>query len=646
MNTQQDPLIGTRLDGRYLIDRLVGTGGMARVYKATDETLGRAVAIKLLNARHAHDEAFVERFMREASAAAKLNHPNIVQVYDRGEAENSYYIAMEYVDGVTLKDLIRSRGALPESESIAYGEQALNALRFAHRNGIVHRDIKPHNMMVDTEGRLKIADFGIARAGSDSGLTEVGSIVGTAQYLSPEQAQGHTVNAPSDLYSMGVVLFEMVTGRVPFEGESPVNVALRHVNDPVPSPRSARSGVSSAMEAVVLRALQKDPQARYASADEMLDDLGKVMSGDVSEQTTSVLVGAAVSSAAAATSSMQTSVQPVLPAIPMDASSSYAEATSFGLEPEPEPEQERRSRWWLWLVLLAVLAAGAAAWLLLKSSPEPATTTVRVPDVVGLTQDEAESRLEKANLRVGTVTFESSDSAEKDEVLEQDPGSDEKVDERSKIDLVVSSGPELSAMPRLTGRTEDEARQLLRSQGITRVSTTEEFSDTVEEGRVISQDPAEGSDVSKDTSITLTVSKGPENTTVPDVIGDEYAAAKSELESAGFEVTRQEADSEQAKNTVLNQSVPAGQKAKTGSTIVLTVASGFNAVPNVVGMNRDEAETAIQDAGFAVQIGTDTEDPAMTPGDPDIVSTQSPAPSRRQLGSTVTINIKHAPPGP
>ena len=646
MNTQQDPLIGTRLDGRYLIDRLVGTGGMARVYKATDEKLGRAVAIKLLNARHAHDEAFVERFMREAKAAAKLNHPNIVQVYDQGEAESSYYIAMEFVDGVTLKDLIRSRGALAEDEAIAYGEQALNALRFAHRNGTVHRDIKPHNMMVDTEGRLKIADFGIARAGSDAGLTEVGSIVGTAQYLSPEQAQGHSVNAPSDLYSMGVVLFEMVTGRVPYEGESPVNVALRHVNDPVPTPRSVRPGVSTAMEAVIVRSLQKDPQARYGSADEMLADLDSVASGDVSEQTTSVLVGAAVSSAAAATSSMQTAVQPILPAIPMDASSSYAEATSFGMDPEPEPEQEKKSRWWIWLVVLAVVAAGAAAWLLLSGSSEPEVKQVRVPDVVGMSQDDAESRIEDAGLRVGTVTFKTSDSADKDEVLEQDPGSDEQVDERSKIDLVVSSGPELSAMPRLTGRTEDEARQLLRSQGITQVSTTEAFSDSVEKGRVISQDPAEGSDVSKDTSVTLTISKGSENTTVPDVIGDDYASAKSELESAGFEVTRQEADSEQAKSTVLNQSVPAGQKAKTGSTIVLTVASGFNAVPSVVGMTRDEAETAIQDAGFAVQIGTDTEDPGMSPGDPDVVASQSPAAGRKQLGSTVTINIKHAPPGP
>ncbi|MBC7643804.1 MAG: serine/threonine protein kinase, partial [Thermoleophilia bacterium] len=235
-----DNLIDTIFDGRYRIVRQVGLGGMAKVYLASDQTLGRQVAIKILDHRHAADAGFVERFMREAQSAAKLNHPNIVQVYDRGRVDDAYYIAMEFVDGVTLKDLVRSRGPLEEAEVIAYGRQAGSALRFAHRNGIVHRDIKPQNMLIDAEGRLKIADFGIARAGADAGLTEVGSIVGTAQYLSPEQARGQTVSATSDLYSLGVVLFEMATGRVPFDGDNPVNVALRHVNEQPPRPSMIR----------------------------------------------------------------------------------------------------------------------------------------------------------------------------------------------------------------------------------------------------------------------------------------------------------------------------------------------------------------------------------------------------------------------
>lgn len=643
MNTAIDPLIGTSFDGRYRIERVVGTGGMAKVYLATDETLGRRVAIKLLGSRYAHDNAFVERFMREASSAAKLNHPNIVQVYDRGEAAGSYYIVMEYVDGTTLKDVIRSRGALSEQETISYGEQALNALRFAHRNGIVHRDVKPHNMMVDGEGRLKIADFGIARAGSDAGLTEVGSIVGTAQYLSPEQARGLTVSASSDLYSLGVVLFEMSTGRVPYDGESPVNVALRHVNDPVPSPRTFNPAVSPLLEAVIVRSMQKDPAARYATADEMLADLHGVPTGHVSEQTTSVLVGAAVGAGA---TTMQPAVQPVLPAIPMDASSSYAEAAAYTPHDPGGEDVPKRSRTWIWiLVLLVALAGGAAAWLMTSSSETP-TEQVDVPAVVGLKQRDAETKLEDAGLRVGKITFSTNKDAAKGDVLEQDPAAGTQVDTDTKVDLVVSSGPELTSMPRVVGKTEADARQTLRDAGLTKITVTKEFSDTVAAGKVLSQTPPEGTEVSGDTEIALIISDGAENTTVPNVQGNDFTSAQSDLQKAGFDVSKQEADSDQPKGTVLSQSVPAGQKAKTGSTIVLTIATGFNTVPSTVGKTTDEAQTLLQDAGFVPQVGTDIEDPTMTPGDPDLVRTQSPSSGRRQLGSTVTINIKHAPAGP
>ncbi len=643
MNTAIDPLIGTRLDGRYRIERVVGTGGMAKVYLATDETLGRQVAIKLLGSRYAHDNAFVERFMREASAAAKLNHPNIVQVYDRGEAADSYYIVMEYVDGTTLKDVIRSRGALPEQEAIHYGEQALNALRFAHRNGIVHRDVKPHNMMVDGEGRLKIADFGIARAGSDAGLTEVGSIVGTAQYLSPEQARGLTVSASSDLYSLGVVLFEMSTGRVPYDGESPVNVALRHVNDPIPSPRSFNPAVSRSLEAIVVRSMQKDPAARYATADEMLADLHGVSTGHVSEQTTSVLVGAA---AGAAPTTIQPAVQPVLPAIPMDASSSYAEASAYSPHDATPEDEPKRSRAWLWIVLLLLVLAGGAAAFLLTGTSDTKSQQIDVPSVIGMKQQDAETKIEDAGLRVGKVTFATDKDAAKGDVLEQGPEAGTQVDENAKIDLVVSSGPELTSMPRVVGKSEADARQALRDAGLTRITVTKEFSDTVAAGKVLSQTPPEGTEVAPDTDIALVISDGAESTTVPNVQGDDFTSAQSDLQKVGFDVSKQEADSDQPKGTVLSQSVPAGQKAKTGSTIVLTIATGFNTVPNTVGKTPEDAQSALQDAGFVPQVGTDTEDPTMTPGDPDIVSSQSPSNGRRQIGGTITINVKHAPAGP
>src|SRR5213596_2584657 len=266
--TTSDTLIDRLFDGRYLITRKLGAGGMANVYLAEDQELGRRVAIKILNERHANDEQFVERFRREVKNAAGLSHPNVVSVYDRGEAEGTYYIAMEYVEGRTLKDLIVTRGPSPIPIAIDYTRQVLSALRFAHRNGIVHRDIKPHNVIVDHEGRVKVADFGIARAGA-SQMTEAGSIIGTAQYLSPEQARGAPVDQTSDIYSVGIVLYEMLTGKVPFSGETPLEIAMKHLSTvPVP-PSEVRDDIPDDLDMVVLRALAKDPEDRYQTAEEM-----------------------------------------------------------------------------------------------------------------------------------------------------------------------------------------------------------------------------------------------------------------------------------------------------------------------------------------------------------------------------------------
>src|SRR6476620_9257586 len=296
-----DTLINTLFDGRYRILRKLGTGGMANVYLAEDEVLGRHVAIKILNDRHAGDEQFGERFRREAKNAASLSHPNIVSIYDRGEAEGTYYIAMEYLDGRSLKELILSRGPAPVSVAIDYARQILAALRFAHRNGIVHRDIKPHNVLVDSEGHVKVTDFGIARAGA-SQMTEEGSIIGTAQYLSPEQPRGTPVDQTSDLYSLGIVLYELLTGQVPFTGDTPVEIAMKHLST-IPEPPSARrDDVPPNVDMVVLRALAKDPSDRFQSAEEMDAELERVARGlDVSRETeeaaTTVLSGAALAAA-------------------------------------------------------------------------------------------------------------------------------------------------------------------------------------------------------------------------------------------------------------------------------------------------------------------------------------------------------------
>ena len=276
--SNHDPLIGRVFDRRYVIKRKLGSGGMADVYLAEDQELGRNVALKLLNERHAADEQFVERFRREAQSAAGLNHPNIVSIFDRGYAEGTYYIAMEYLEGRTLKELLVRNGPTPIPVSIEYARQILGALAFAHRNGIVHRDIKPHNIVVGSDGRLKVTDFGIARSGA-SQMTEAGSIVGTAQYLSPEQARGASVDPRSDLYSLGIVLYEMLTGHVPFTGDTPVEIAMKHLSLAPEPPSALRPEVPHNLDAVVMRALAKDPDQRYASAEEMDAELARVARG-------------------------------------------------------------------------------------------------------------------------------------------------------------------------------------------------------------------------------------------------------------------------------------------------------------------------------------------------------------------------------
>src|SRR6184192_270634 len=297
-----DDFIDQVFDGRYRVVRKLGTGGMANVYLAEDQELGRRVAIKVLDDRHSQDEQFVERFRREAKNAAGLSHPNIVSIYDRGEAEGTYYIAMEYLDGRSLKELIVKRGPAPIGIAVDYARQILAALRFAHRNGVVHRDIKPHNVLVDAEGRVKVTDFGIARAGA-SQMTETGSIIGTAQYLSPDQARGAQVDQTSDLYSLGIVLYELLTGTVPFTGDTPVEIAMKHLST-VPEPPSARRpDIPHDVDLVVMRALAKDPNDRYESAEEMEADLDRLVRGvavsrETEEAMTQVLAGVGVSTAA------------------------------------------------------------------------------------------------------------------------------------------------------------------------------------------------------------------------------------------------------------------------------------------------------------------------------------------------------------
>src|SRR6266508_2833478 len=351
-----DTLLNTLFDGRYRIVRKLGTGGMANVYLAEDEVLGRRVAIKILNDRHAGDDQFVERFRREAKNAASLSHPNIVSIYDRGEAEGTYYIAMEYLDGRSLKELIVARGPAPIHVAVDYARQILAAVRFAHRHGIVYRDIKPHNVLVDGEGRLKVTDFGIARAGA-SQMTEAGSIIGTAQYLSPEQAKGAPVDQTSDLYSVGVVLYELLTGVVPFSGDTPVEIAMKHLSAPPEPPSEIRHDVPHELDSIVLRALAKNPEDRYQTADEMDADLARAgrglgVSPETEEAATAILAGAGTVDATNAT---QIARRPESPA------GAYGPPRRTSYYEYDEPMRHRP--FWPWaLALLLLVSAGFAGY--------------------------------------------------------------------------------------------------------------------------------------------------------------------------------------------------------------------------------------------------------------------------------------------
>jgi serine/threonine-protein kinase len=602
----------TVVDERYRVLARVGSGGMADVYCAEDLQLGRKVALKLLYRRFAEDDEFVERFRREASSAAGLQHPNVVQVYDRGEWDETYYIAMEFVDGRSIKQMVRADGPLDPDHAIDLTIQVLRAERYAHKRGIVHRDIKPQNVLVDEEGRAKVTDFGIARAGA-SDMTETGSIMGTAQYLSPEQAQGHPVTARSDLYSTGIVLYEMLTGHVPFDGESPVTIALKQVAEaPVP-PGELNPRVSPALEATVMRALEKDPAYRYADADEFIAALQAAREG---------------------------SLPPHLDPSPSQPRG-YA-AIDRQVAAEELADEDRRNRRMLvigGLVALAAVAIALGAYLL--NRPEQAT----VPNVVGNQASVAVTRIENAGFEASIETVRN-DDVPRDRVAQQRPGPGDEADEGSTVRLVVSSGPGEATIPEVNGLTEKSATRRLERAGF-KVETRQRSSDDVAEGRVVSSSPPERSQLTKGRTVLLTISSGPEEVAVPDVQGLAQDEAVAQLEAAGlrYAVTEQETDSEDP-GTVLSQSPAAETQAPKGTTITLTVAKepAKVTVPDVTGESVNRARDELEQAGFNVSI--QRENVTDTSQNEKVLSQSPSGGAKRSPDSQVTITVGRIEPTP
>jgi beta-lactam-binding protein with PASTA domain/predicted Ser/Thr protein kinase len=619
-----DTLIHTLFDGRYRIVRKLGSGGMANVYLAEDQELGRRVAIKILNDRHANDDQFVERFRREAKNAAGLSHPNIVSIYDRGEAEGTYYIAMEFLDGRSLKELIVSRGPAPVSVAIDYARQILAALRFAHRNGIVHRDIKPHNVLVDGEGRLKVTDFGIARAGA-SQMTEAGSIIGTAQYLSPEQAKGSPVDQTSDLYSVGVVLYELLTGVVPFTGDTPVEIAMKHLSAIPDPPSSHRAEIPRELDKVVMRALAKDPHERYPTAEEMDADLARVASGGS--------VSPATEEAATAIISRPPPVAAPTAVTQLRQPQTYTPPAAYYDYDEP-----RRRAVWPWLVALLFVAGAVVGGYFLyeQIQDQLSSANVRVAKYTGLREVLAVEKIHDAGLQPNVIREANADVPET-YVFRQSPKPGAKLNKGNEVTIYSSLGPPQVTVPDVTGELVEEAVQRLADANL-RATIVHVDSDK-DAGIVVDQSPTDGASVDQKSKVKLSVSKGPQPIAVPNVVGHTFATANSELQAAGFAVARHNIASDQPADTVISTDPPPGTYQPVGTTITVNVSKGptTSTVPDVTSQDQAAAVSQLRASGFRVHIVNQ----ATTNPDEDgiVLSQDPPGNSQAPRGTTVTISV-------
>jgi beta-lactam-binding protein with PASTA domain/predicted Ser/Thr protein kinase len=625
---------GTVIDGRYRVVSRLGSGGMADVYLAQDQQLGRNVALKMLHRRFSEDPGFVERFRREAQAAAGLQHPNVVGVYDRGDYDGTYYIAMEHLSGRSLKQLIRQEAPLDPIRAVDLTLQLLKAARFAHRHGVIHRDLKPHNAIVDESDHVKVTDFGIARAGA-SDMTETGSIMGTAQYLSPEQAQGHAVSETSDLYSVGVILYELLTGRVPFDAESAVTIALKHVSEAPTAPTQLNPAIPPALEEVVLWTLNKNPADRPRNADELITALeaarAAILAGRAGERTAAMAaVGAGILEPGAA------DPPPAFPPGPSPEPIAVLPLGEDNGSPSPEGvdpyEEEQRRRLWPWLALLLVLllaGAGAGAYFLTRPGK------VSVPPVIGQQIGPARTILQNGGFVVKVIPQPSHRRA--GTVINEIPNGGSEVKQGSTVQLTVSSGPGNVQVPtNLAGQTVAQATKLLRRSGLKRGRVFHQASSQFPPGQLITTSPQPGQSVAVGSRIQLYVSDG---VAVPDVTGEPEGQAKSDLHNAGFiQIKATTQPSSSPTGTVIDQNPGGGTHAFPGTTTVnLIIAEGQVSVPTVTGQTAGSATSQLQNAGFKVaqKLRTVT-DPHQ---DGVVLRETPPGGTNRPKGSTVTIVV-------
>ena len=642
-----DPLVGRVVDGRYEVRARLARGGMATVYEALDTRLERSVALKVMHAHLAADADFVGRFTREAKAAARLSqHPNVVGVFDQGTDGPIVFLVMEHVVGRTLRDLLDERGRLTARQALELLDPVLAALGAAHRAGLVHRDVKPENVLLADDGRVKVADFGLARAiAAPSGTTQ-GVLLGTVAYLSPEQVEPGHADARSDVYAAGIVLFEMLTGRQPYEGEGPLQVAYRHVHDDVPPPSSRVEGVPRPVDELVLRATRRDPAQRPVDATAMLADLVAARrtlprDGDTDELARDLFRDGRQPTVA---------VPRPLPRPESRRESRPEPRTPFRTEPTvvipaagPPPERplppppadvrRRRQRGPIALLLLVLLALGlsGAAWYV---GAGPGAYTV-VPPLVDQSRAQAEAAAQRAGLSVedGEPAFD--EVIPKGQVLRTDPPAGARIRKGAAITLVLSAGPERFDVPALAGRTLEQAERELEAASLRRGKVTKQFSDEPV-GEVLRTDPRPGTELPRNTAVALVVSKGIEQVAVPSVVDQPFASARTALEARAFEVRQEEEFSDKTPAGSVTRQLPAKGKVDKGSTVTVWVSKGPPPVPvpEVVNDPVSQARETLEAAGFRVEVATDI------PAGPDVVLRQDPGPGgTAPRGSVVRLFV-------
>ncbi|HYK75098.1 MAG TPA: Stk1 family PASTA domain-containing Ser/Thr kinase [Pseudoneobacillus sp.] len=566
---------GKRISGRYKIIDMIGGGGMANVYLAHDMILDRDVAIKMLRLDFANDEEFIRRFHREAQSATSLAHPNIVNIFDVGEEDGLYYIVMEFVDGQTLKQYIQQKSSLKVDEAVEIMKQLTSAISHAHQNHIVHRDIKPHNILVDKKGNVKITDFGIAMALSATSITQTNSVLGSVHYLSPEQARGGTANKKSDIYSLGIVLFEMLTGRLPFSGESAVSIALKHLQSETPSPKRWNPTIPQSVENIVLKATAKDPFHRYNSVEEMEEDLITALDPErINEERFAIPIDDEATKA--------------IPIITNDRplknldETIVANKSNHPKEKQKNPPAKKKRRKWPIVVavtFIVLMLLGLFTVTVLPSLLGP--NEVEVPDVSGQEFSEAKQELEEAGFKIGEEIEVNNDEVQDGYVIKTNPKAGKTVKEGYTIDFYISKGKETFVLSDYVGRQYDEVVQLLDNQNFKDIDKNEVY-DSSEPGTILEQSP--GSDeeiVPEDTKLKFTVSKGPELITLKDLSGLNEKGVEDYAQTFGLSIdmTKEEFSETAPEGTVIKQDPPPETKLKEGDTVIVVLSKGEEKIP-------------------------------------------------------------------